>query len=387
MKRLIIRELGPLKEADITLTELNLIIGMQGSGKSCILKTACHCAWVEKRIFLSQTAQFFSRGTTFIDSLSNYFRLKGLIRENTYISYETPYMAFSYDNATRSFTHTWKDRWQYARPKVSYIPADRNLVAVIPNWSKLPLDNDNVLDFMSDWDRARRYTGTPHSMLNLGISYSYDSETGADYLFQAGAPVIPLTCGSSGLQSLAPIVVHLDYICDGIYNDKDNASRRSLGEKIEEQRLFDTLYRMNFAADSGAFPVPLSYDGKQYTFPSEKGMTDFMDNVCTYTRPTHAEIFLEEPEDNLFPPTQVQLVDYLLEKLSDSTHKHSMFVATHSPYILNRLMETREDGFNLHFTHPAGDGLYRVKTASKEEVQEIYDSSLDMFFNFEAFTD
>ncbi len=40
MKHLLIHNLGPLKEADIELKRINVIIGSQSSGKSCVLKTA-----------------------------------------------------------------------------------------------------------------------------------------------------------------------------------------------------------------------------------------------------------------------------------------------------------------------------------------------------------
>ena len=56
MKHLVIRNLGPLKEADVELKRINVIIGSQSSGKSCVLKTACYCTWVEKRIELTGAA-------------------------------------------------------------------------------------------------------------------------------------------------------------------------------------------------------------------------------------------------------------------------------------------------------------------------------------------
>ena len=54
MKHIKIRCLGPIKEADIELKRINVPIGPQSSGKSCVLKTACYCTWVEKRIELTQ---------------------------------------------------------------------------------------------------------------------------------------------------------------------------------------------------------------------------------------------------------------------------------------------------------------------------------------------
>ena len=54
MKKLTIRNFGPLAEANLDLDRVNLIVGLQSSGKSCALKTACYCSWVEKRMELAQ---------------------------------------------------------------------------------------------------------------------------------------------------------------------------------------------------------------------------------------------------------------------------------------------------------------------------------------------
>ena len=59
MRRLVIEELGPLKEATVSLGRFNIIIGRQSSGKSTVLKTACYCAWVEKYIELAQSADYY----------------------------------------------------------------------------------------------------------------------------------------------------------------------------------------------------------------------------------------------------------------------------------------------------------------------------------------
>lgn len=59
MRHLVIRNLGPLREADVFLNKINIIVGPQSAGKSCLLKTACFCNWVEKRIQLSQEPYFF----------------------------------------------------------------------------------------------------------------------------------------------------------------------------------------------------------------------------------------------------------------------------------------------------------------------------------------
>ena len=83
MKHIKIRNLGPIKEADIDLTRINVIIGSQSSGKSCVLKTACFCTWVEKRIELTQTADFFAKGGNFTKEFERFHKLKGYIKPDT----------------------------------------------------------------------------------------------------------------------------------------------------------------------------------------------------------------------------------------------------------------------------------------------------------------
>lgn len=48
MKRLVIDNIGPVKHVELNLKRINVIIGPQSVGKSCVLKIACFCAWAEK---------------------------------------------------------------------------------------------------------------------------------------------------------------------------------------------------------------------------------------------------------------------------------------------------------------------------------------------------
>ena len=106
---------------------------------------------------------------------------------------------------THIFKNTWKSkRWEYKRPKVSYIPADRNLVAAIPGWSSLSMDG-NMIEFMSDWDKARRFVKKEENFLDLGMSYSYDSQSNSDRIQLENGKPLMLRESSSGVQSLLPM--------------------------------------------------------------------------------------------------------------------------------------------------------------------------------------
>ena len=60
MKKLTIHHIGPIKHVELTLKRINVVIGPQSVGKSCILKIACFCAWAEKRIQLEQGKNGFA---------------------------------------------------------------------------------------------------------------------------------------------------------------------------------------------------------------------------------------------------------------------------------------------------------------------------------------
>lgn len=349
MKHLVIHNLGPLKEADVELKHINVIIGSQSSGKSCVLKTTCYCTWVEKRIELTQTSDFFAKDGNFLKELERFHKLKGYIKPDTFISYESDYMAFSYDNATNTFKFEWKEgRWNYRRSKVTYIPAERNLVAAIPNWFQVKFADDNIRDFMADWETARQATQEDITVLNLGVSYHYDANTKSDRVKVSDDVTLDFTNTSSGLQSVIPLFVHLSHIT-----------------KIRHDRI-ESFANLQ---ENSILLAKLDEEDKK-------------DVYTNYVHTHHCDIFLEEPEANLFPPTQSNLVEWLLNK-TKGDHSSNLFIATHSPYILNAFMEKPDIDMALLYTR-ATDGLMMVKVATEQDFQDIYDYGVDVFFNIET---
>lgn len=384
MKRLNIKNFGPISEACLDLGQVNVIIGQQSSGKSCVLKTACYCAWVEKRIELTQSDREFCEGSEFIDRMVKYYNMTGYLHDDTFIEYETSHLRFSYNNSSKSFKLNWKSsRWNYKKPKISYIPADRNLVAAIPVWSSMPLD-DNLLEFMANWDNARKFIEKEEDVLGLGMSYIYDKKSNSDQIqLKNGVPLL-LKEGSSGIQSLFPMYVHLDYMTSGIY--RDDSAKLSYARKEEQRKLLEILYNkfnkpilLLERSDRGLV------DDAEFQFQDSKEASNFKRVLNNYTLVHHSEIFLEEPEDNLFPPTQIQLVNWLVA--TTSKHKDLLFVATHSPYILDQFIKADPNGLTVFFTHRVDDDsqMCTVRKLDKDEIREVYENGVDLFFNFEAY--
>lgn len=389
MKHLVIRHFGPLDEADVDMSRMNLIIGLQGSGKSCVMMIACYCTWVEKRISLRQSSKEFEEGEFFINNLISYYHAKGYVHPDTFISYETDYMKFSYEHKNKKFHHKWGRRhWEYKRPKVSYVPAERNMMSLVSNWSRLETSYDNILDFKADWDTARSFVKREKDILGLGISYEYD-ETLGDMVITKAGKLIDLTNSSSGMQSLIPQFVHMDYLTDSIYDAEGEPKERSFSDKQLTSSLLDILYQRFFDKQndfSNNNKTIIHMEGRDFVFSDVEMAKHFKKTAHQHLLTDHAEIFLEEPESNLFPPTQFQLMNWVVEKAIDKRHKNVFFIATHSPYILNHLLQENLKDFSLYLTYPTINGYYKVKTASEEDIQGIYDNGSDAFFNFEPFT-
>lgn len=354
MKHLIIKNLGPINTVEMEMKRVNLIIGPQSSGKSTVLKVACYCTWVEKRVSIEQNPERFAEPGIFEKNLVSFHKLEGFMQYDTYIEYESDIVKFAFSKEEEKFEFEWKNRWDYQKSKVSYIPAERNIVAAIPNWFEVNMPNNNIRNFMADWEMARRNfkDEVQLDILNLGVSYFYDTKSKEDKVRVAEGKLLNFTNASSGLQSLIPLYVFLKYFTEQFFlKEEDENSvmggeiNKHLAEVISSEVFPAVGYRLF------EMPSPLQVLAM---FKSKEEADRFSALFNNFTKVGCCNVFLEEPEENLFPLTQHELVNALVGMINGD-RKHNLFITTHSPYIMasfNNLLQ-------------AGDVL--VKNATKKE--------------------
>jgi hypothetical protein len=91
-------------------------------------------------------------------------------------------------------------------------------------------------------------------------------------------------------------------------------------------------------------------------------------------------LVLEEPEVHAFPPYTVMLADKIM-----SSTDNQFFITTHSPYLLHSIIENTDfEELGVFITYFEAYET-KVKMLSKEELRDILDDSISIFFNLDRF--
>lgn len=298
-ERLIIRNFGPIKDIDITIKPLTIFIGTQGSGKSTISKLLTICrdlSWyinildddeVLKPFTDFSIDKYFNKETYIFyqDSIQTkiYYKDKHFEIESNIFSRDT-LKSFIKGLLTNASDTLLKNAKILESPEdlsinisllsanlrlTLYIPAERNLIGNLSSSlasilsAKIPLQ-DSIIEYMSLFEKAKKEF-PKYEIGFLGVNYEKKNSNEYNIVMKNGKE-LPLNACSSGLQSVLPMIMVIDYVL-----------------KI---KCFDSFV-------------------------------------------------IEEPEQNLFPENQCNLLSFITSK---QTEQHSKFIiTTHSPYLLSHL--------------------------------------------------
>lgn len=329
MTKIEIKDIGPITHIEFELNKINVLMGPQSSGKSTIAKIISFCQWAEKRYLMDGDFEYDVE-----EQLLEFHRLsENYFSESSFFSYSSDFISITYKGKKlkRSFRKK-KTNKIFQKPKNIYIPSERNFVSVIPNLSKYKETNDNIMSFVYDWFTAKRIFNKSNilSILNLDVKFYSKSENDIDVLVLKNKKEIQLREGSSGLQSVIPLIVLIEYLTDYIYS-------RHISNSVDEKDALREYFLNNFIkfidlpkVKSSTSPnsIDLEFDSKAW----DKLFKSYQ-KVKALESYHFTNFIIEEPEQNLFPTTQRDLVNYLFNKMTDK-RDHSLLLTTHSPYVL-----------------------------------------------------
>lgn len=354
MKRLVIKNIGAIRHVEFDVNRINVFMGPQSSGKSTISKILCHCQWVEKTCFMnSKEVDWYGQDGVFYSSLVEYHKLEGYFNKTAYIKYTGDYLTITYRHSTGNTVIKQNDRAAYCYPKISYIPSERNFVSGVSNFSKYNEGNNVILYFGYDWSDAKKEISKLDISKLLNRSIVYENQNDKDYIYDNGSR-LSLVNASSGIQSILPLYQTILYMLSNLYakprvlSPSKEYVKRELGEflavyesnvdrykDVGKRFPHDTDRLMTIFNSLGNVKVrAISKLGDLTRDQLIDNIRNAADTIGELFRYHYTKLFIEEPEQNLFPDTQQEFVYWLLANMTDAGRNHSAVITTHSPYIL-----------------------------------------------------
>ena len=152
MKRLSIRNVGPIGEIDAVMNRFNFFIGPQSSGKSTIAKIFSTCSWIEKEVATTFNEKVIVKAEDFISKVVDFHKMDTYFNEQSEIHFQTDIIRI--DLAEGKFSVQLLDKDNYYRKKICYIPSERNAVT-LPELQGFEFGPTNLRSFLFDWFNAR----------------------------------------------------------------------------------------------------------------------------------------------------------------------------------------------------------------------------------------
>lgn len=328
-----IQNIGPLGDTgEVHVAPVTLIIGPQSSGKSTLMKLLCFCTWVEKHVMLDEAfLAEYTHYDRFRKNLMKFHRLDvTFFSPSSYLRYEGSAVIIEL-RGHRGNARILR-RAGYAKDrhneKVCFLPAERNLLSALQNVERVYRDNDvDVLfNYIMEWNTART-SFTPERPLPMvfdaNLRYYYDQPRRREMLLMAEqGKRIPTFYASSGVQSALPVTGLADYV------------ERCLGQVGAytpydlQQWMLSLVPRNNRRATAAQIAA---VDPEE----ARRGVEDLF-------RYRAFRLYVEEPEQNLFPESQYKLIADLVCRVQRANRhgdawNSSLMLTTHSPYVLTVL--------------------------------------------------
>ena len=201
VKKLTVKNFGPIKDVEIELTKNMIFIGPQSSGKSTLAKLIAICADID----LENSKHI--HGSWFY-SLLPFYNIQGYLSESTYIEIRFGEERIVLKDGIRLMIENLIPQG------VTYIPSERSILPILSNSimsltsSGVPIPK-NILFFGGEFEKTRNIIGAMNGKLPIfnDITYKYDG--GIDKLVLDEKTIIKLSEASSGFQSAIPMLMVL----------------------------------------------------------------------------------------------------------------------------------------------------------------------------------
>lgn len=341
MNKLLIQNVGPIKNSSseyVLFDKLTVFLGPQASGKSTVAKIYSSLVWLEKAIYRNEvTKEQYSEASFFIDEVISYQGIQSYFRNDSLIHYVGDAFEFTYKTG-RLQVEAARNRENFEMPKIMYVPAERNFLASIPKVEFIKGLPKPLHSFLSEYEDAKTWVEKQKEILLPvgGMKFRYEKESkrsllvGDDYQTN-------LLHGSSGFQSLVPLFLVTEYLTNLVTNKIKNPGYEALSvaQKIKiNAEALNAIGKLKDDFDKTDYSEIKKYSAQ---FPRDLNINLLVEEMLKILSLHSYKSFInivEEPEQNLYPDSQKQVLFSLLQSMN-KIETNKLIVTSHSPYILN----------------------------------------------------
>jgi predicted ATPase len=321
MSKIKIKNFGPIKEGMlendgwIDIKKVTVFIGNQGSGKSTVAKVFSTLSWLEKAINRGD----IEKGKVTFNMIKNFFqyqKIHNYFKSNTYIEYSGEKFHILCDKSKQYPVVTEVKSNSYIVPKIMYVPSERNFLSTIKDAYNVKGLPDNLFTFAEELRKAQKESVKNISLPLKGYSYEYDENEDLSYVIGDDYR-ISLIEAASGLQSFIPLFLVSKNLASFISKSQDKVkTEMTVTQAVRFANEIMEIMNNNILTEKEKNKLTKSVKARYF-------------NKCFIN-------IVEEPEQNLFPTSQQQMLNSLLE-FNNLSKGNKLIMTTHSPYLINFL--------------------------------------------------
>ncbi|MDR3693723.1 AAA family ATPase [Mucilaginibacter sp.] len=334
MSKIRIKNFGPIKEGYnendgwLDIKKVTVFIGNQGSGKSTVAKLISTFTWMEKALTRGDYDKKAFQNTGVLKrylayhKIANYFRHDSPDDRLTYGRNFPDESVIEYIGDSYSFKYyrrylkiSENQSGNYPLPQIMYLPADRNFISSVDDLKTQRIFSAALSELLYEFDNSKKEMKGDLRLPINEVDLEYDKEN--DILFLKGDGYkIKLAESSSGFQSFVPLFLVTWFLTNSVKNQAENKEPMSSDELNRFKRGVTDIYSNNNLTDEQKRTAISALSGR-------------------FNKSAFINI-VEEPEQNLFPTSQWQMLKSLLQ-FNNMNGGNKLIMTTHSPYIINYL--------------------------------------------------
>lgn len=320
MKEIFVRNFGPIKDGFngkmMPVYPITLFCGDQGSGKSTMAKLISSFSWLEKALIRGDVKEkWITQYNRYVNNHCAYHNIQNYFKEDTELKYKGSKYKFVYQGGKFSIEELNNNK-DFLMPQIMYVPAERNFMSVVEDAEKIKNLPHSLSTMLAEYEKAKKNIGAKITLPIEGYSFQYDKLNKVSWLVGEGFK-LRLHEAASGFQSLIPLILVTRYLANKILVQDEGSHNKSSIEMSErlEKRIKQLLYDDTL---------------------NDNIRTSLINQLNTLYKNDCFLNIVEEPEQNLFPKSQKNILMELLSAFN-SHSGNGLIITTHSPYIVNYL--------------------------------------------------